>query len=202
MAASDMDYNALCARYTSKVDTDAVAAIVKYCGPALRSNDSKYVAASDKAETGRIVKGFCAKKLGLGADAATSAVAAAADKMKADRMKHRVPFYYLISEHAGKLGALSGKATAAKTSARKAAAKPPAAAPKPAPQVAVAPAVSLAPKPAAPAVQPLAAMAAPAVAKLDVAAAKPAQAASAPTYSNSRWYMRGSYYDHLTSRSR
>lgn len=106
MAAKHIDYVALTSKYTSNVNTDAVNALVKYCGIALRSRDARYVAATDHNETDRIVKGYCAKKLGLDKEAATSAVAAAALKMKQTRMKNRVPFYYLIAEHAGKLASL------------------------------------------------------------------------------------------------
>ncbi len=183
MAATATDYIALTRKYTSNVNSDAVAAIVKYCGPALKSNDSKYVATSDKAETGRIVKGFCARKLGLKADVAAAAVAAAADKMKADRLKHRVPFYYLIAEHAGKLSMLAGKAAPA---------HPPAAVAK------------AAATPASKVVVPVAAAAPEAVAApvttapLPASPARGAHQAPAQSEEDGRWYMKGSRYDRLT----
>jgi Protein of unknown function (DUF2853) len=192
MATASVDYQALVAKYTSKVNMDAVTAIVKYCGPALKSTDSRYVAASDKKETGRIVKGFCAKKLGLGTEAATAAVDAAALRMKADRMKHRVPFYYLIAEHAGKLGLLSGTPEAAP----KVAAVVPGKA-ETAPKIAVV--AQPAPRVSSPVVEPL-----PVAQPLPVAPAV-VSLKSAPTPAanpESRWYMLGSRYHTLASRFR
>ncbi len=118
MATKQTDYVALTAKYTKNVNADAVHAIVKYCGVALRSRDASYVAATDKSELERIVKGFCAKKLGLDRATATAAVAAVAAKMKASRMKHRVPFYYLLAEHTGKLNLMLVKATSKKAAAK------------------------------------------------------------------------------------
>jgi Protein of unknown function (DUF2853) len=172
MAATTIDYNALTAKYTSKVNADAVAAIVKYCGVALKSKDSRYVAVSDKAETGRIIKGYCSKKLGLEAETASAAVAAAALKMKADRMKHRVPFYYLIAEHAGKFDMLTGEAPEAMS-----------------PKAATVSAPT--------SVAPAAVRAAP-VAKAPVVTRHAAATVEAPS-SGLRWYMKGSRYDTLTS---
>jgi hypothetical protein len=179
MATIPTDYQALVAKYTKSVNTDAVSAIVKYCGPALKTNDGKYVAASDKTETDRIVKGYCAKKLGLDSGTASAAVTAAALRMKADRMKHRVAFYYLVAENADKLSMLAGrpatKPKVKKTSAPKAAAAPRAEAPAAA--IALAAPVTAAPASAAPVMS------------------------HAPRAANpdARWYMKGSHYDYLTS---
>jgi hypothetical protein len=101
------DYAADIRKYTSKVDDKAVAAIVKFCGIALRGADSQYVSVTDPAEVKRVVDGFCAKKLGLDAKTAEAAVKAAGEKMKADRTKHRVTVYYLVAEHTGTLGKLA-----------------------------------------------------------------------------------------------
>ena len=101
------DYIADIKKYTSNVNEAAVNSIVKFCGIALRGKDSQYVAVSDDAEVKRVVDGFCAKKLGLDAVAATAAVKAAGEKMKADRTKHRVTVYYLIAESTGNLGKIS-----------------------------------------------------------------------------------------------
>lgn len=100
------DYVADVRKYTSKVNETAVKAIVRYCGIALRGKDSRYVSMSDDAEIKRVVDGFCAKKLGLEAKAATAAVKAAGEKMKADRTKGRVTVYYLVAEATGTLGKL------------------------------------------------------------------------------------------------
>jgi hypothetical protein len=100
------DYAADIKKYTSKVDDKAVAAIVKYCGIALRGADSQFVSMTDPAEIKRVVDGFCAKKLGLNAKAAEAAVRAVGETMKADKTKHRVTVYYLITEHTKTMGKL------------------------------------------------------------------------------------------------
>ena len=102
-----VDYSADIKKYTSKVNEAAVATIVKYCGIALKGKDSSYVAMTDAAEVKRVVDGFCAKKLGLAAAAADTAVRAVGEKMKAERMKHRVTVYYLVAEATGTMGKLA-----------------------------------------------------------------------------------------------
>lgn len=101
------DYVADVKKYTSNVNEAAVAAIVKYCGIALRGADSRYVSVTDPAEVKRVVDGFAAKKLGLDAKAADAAVKAAGEKMKADRTKSRVTIYYLMAESTGTMGKLA-----------------------------------------------------------------------------------------------
>ncbi len=101
------DYAADIRKYTAKVDDKAVAAIVKFCGIALRGADSKFVSMTDSAEVQRVVNGFCAKKLGLDAKTAETAVRAVGEKMKADKTKHRVTVYYLVAEQTGTLGKLA-----------------------------------------------------------------------------------------------
>jgi hypothetical protein len=101
------DYAADIRKYTAKVNDKAVAAIVKFCGIALRGADSQWVSMTDDAEVQRVVKGFCAKKLDLDAKTAEAAVRAVGEKMKADKTKHRVTVYYLVAEHTGKLGKLA-----------------------------------------------------------------------------------------------
>lgn len=102
-----MDYSADIKRYTSNVNAAAVDSIVKYCGIALRGKDSQFVAMTDSAEIKRVVDGFCAKKLGLAAGPAETAVIAAGEKMKADKSKHRVTVYYLVAEDTGSLDKLA-----------------------------------------------------------------------------------------------
>lgn len=100
------EYVADIRKYTSKINEAAVQAIVRYCGIALRGKDSRFVSMTDEAEVKRVVDGFCAKKLGLEAKAATAAVKAAGEKMKADKTKHRVTVYYLVAEATGTLAKL------------------------------------------------------------------------------------------------
>lgn len=101
-----MDYKSDIAKYTSDVNDKAVDAIVKFCGIALQSRDSSLVSVTDPAELDRIRKGFATKVLNLGEAECESAIAAASDKMKAERNKQRVTYYYLLAEAAGKLKSL------------------------------------------------------------------------------------------------
>lgn len=101
------DYAADISKYTSNVNSAAVASIVKYCGVALRNRDSSLVSVSDPVEVKRVVDGFCSKKLGLDAATAEAAVKAVGEKMKADRTKHRVTVYYLVAEHTGTMSKLA-----------------------------------------------------------------------------------------------
>ena len=101
------DYAADIRKYTAKINDEAVAAIVKFCGIALRGADSQWVSMTDDAEVQRVVKGFCAKKLDLDAKTAEAAVRAVGEKMRADKTKHRVTVYYLVAEHTAKLEKLA-----------------------------------------------------------------------------------------------
>jgi hypothetical protein len=101
------DYAADIKKYTSNVSAKAVETIVKFCGIALKGKDSQWVSVTDPAEVKRVVNGFCAKKLGLDAKLAETAVKAVGEKMKADKTKHRVTVYYLIAEHTGTLSKLA-----------------------------------------------------------------------------------------------
>lgn len=100
------DYVADVKNYTSSVDEEAVAGVVRHCGIALRSRDASMVSCSDPKELARVRDGFCRKKLALpdSDDAVDASLQAICEKMKADRTKSRVTFYYLLAEHYGKLG--------------------------------------------------------------------------------------------------
>lgn len=99
------DYVADVKNYTSSVDEDAVAGIVRHLGIALRSRDASLVSCSDPTELARVRDGFCRKKLALpdSDDAVDASLQAVCEKMKGDRTKARVTFYYLLAEHYGKL---------------------------------------------------------------------------------------------------
>ena len=101
------DYAADVAKYTSPVNGDAVKAIVKYCGIALQNRDSSLVSGSDPKELTTIREGFAAKKLGLSAEQADAGMAKVVEKMKGERSKSRVTFYYLLAETTGTLGKLA-----------------------------------------------------------------------------------------------
>jgi len=94
-------------RYDAKANEKAVETIVKYLGIALRSRDASLVSCSDDTELDRVRKGFCAKKLGLDANAAAAAVKKVCEQMKGDRNKNRVTFYYLVAQASGTMGKLA-----------------------------------------------------------------------------------------------
>ena len=103
------DYSADIKRYTANVDEKAVAGIVKHLGIALRSKDASSVAVSSRDEMARVRESWLKRKLGLTQpdgelDRITKAVG---DQMKADHIKHRVTFYYLLAEKAGRLAELA-----------------------------------------------------------------------------------------------
>ena len=101
-----VDYAAEISRYTTSVNERAVKSIVKYCGIALQNRDSSLVSASDPKELATIRDGFAAKKLGLTAEAADAGIKTVAEKLKAERNKSRVTFYYLLAESTGTLAKL------------------------------------------------------------------------------------------------
>jgi hypothetical protein len=93
-------------KYAPNASEAHVAAIVKYCGIALRNADSSLVSVSDDKERATVRDGFAAKKLGLAPDDAAKGIQAVAEKMKAEKRKSRVTFYYLLAEATGTLGKL------------------------------------------------------------------------------------------------
>lgn len=103
---SDKDYVADVKEHTSNVDEDKVKSIVNYCGIALRSKDGSLVSTSDESELETVKNGFAAKKLGLSADDADAAMKKVAERMKGDRTKERVTFYYLLAEESNTLDKL------------------------------------------------------------------------------------------------
>jgi hypothetical protein len=93
-------------KYAMNATEASVANIVKYCGIALRSKDASLVSASDPEELARVRDGFAAKKLGLSAADADAGIAKVVAKMKSERNKSRVTFYYLLAEATGTLDKL------------------------------------------------------------------------------------------------
>ncbi len=95
-------------KYTSTVNEDAVAGIVRHCGIALRNRDSSLVAGTDPEELKRVRESWLKKKLGLtqSDEELDKAIHAVMEKMKGDRAKERVTVYYLLAEHFGKLEGL------------------------------------------------------------------------------------------------
>lgn len=105
--AVTVDHEADLKKYAPDADTAKVAAVTKYLGIALRKQDSSLVATSDKEELARIRDGYAKKKLGLTDDKAIdAAIKKVATRMKGDKNKSRVCFYYLLAEETGTLGKL------------------------------------------------------------------------------------------------
>ena len=103
------DYAADVKKYAPGADDKVIAAIVKHLGIALRNKDSSLVSCSDKEELDRVREGWCKKKLALTGDKEIDAVIkTVCEKMKADKTKSRVTFYYLVAEHYKKLGMFGG----------------------------------------------------------------------------------------------
>lgn len=103
-----MSYIEGVAKYDPDANSVVIKKIVDHLGIALTSRDGKFVACSDPAERETVAKSWLLNKLGVEADmdALDAKVAAVCEEMKADRMKSRVTFYYLLAKNEGKLGAL------------------------------------------------------------------------------------------------
>ena len=94
-------------KFAPNANEAAVAVIVKYCGIALTKTDSSLVSCSDPEELGRVRVGFAFKKLGLDAAAADAGMAKVCTRMKSDKTKSRVTFYYLLAEETGTMAKLA-----------------------------------------------------------------------------------------------
>ncbi len=97
------DYAADVKKYAPNASDVHIAAVVKYCGIALRNADSSLVSGTDPTELARVRDGFAAKKLGLDKDAADAGIKTVVARMKEEKRKHRVTFYYLLAEATGTL---------------------------------------------------------------------------------------------------
>lgn len=92
-------------KYAPAADDAVIAAIVRYCGIALRSRDASMVAFTEPAETARVRDNFLKKKLALteSDDVLDGAIAAVGERMAGDTTRNRVTVYYLLAEHFGRL---------------------------------------------------------------------------------------------------
>ncbi len=96
-------------RYVPGANEKAVAGIVKHLGIALKSKDASLVSCSSKEELERVRDSWCKKKLGISDDKAIdAAIKDICEKMKGDKQKQRVTFYYLLAEKFAKVDALAG----------------------------------------------------------------------------------------------
>lgn len=94
------DWAANVKKYVPNADDAVIKGVVRHCGIALQSRDASYVSCTDKAERDRVRDSFLKKKLARTESDADldKAVMAVCEKMKADRDKPRVTFYYLLAE--------------------------------------------------------------------------------------------------------
>ncbi len=103
------EYVADVKRYVPGANEKAVAGIAKHLGIALKSKDASLVSCSSKDELDRVRESWCKKKLAIADDKAIdAAIKEVCEKMKGDKQKQRVTFYYLLAEKFGKLAALAG----------------------------------------------------------------------------------------------
>lgn len=112
-----MDYAKDISKYVGTVRHPAVTAIVKYCGIALASGDSSTVSGNDAKELLTVRNGFAAKKLRLEAATADAAIQSVLARMRGDRRKSRVTFYYLLADATGTLDRLAPATTPSSTPA-------------------------------------------------------------------------------------
>lgn len=101
-------YQAGVAKYDANANPVVVKKIVDHLGIALSTRDGKFVACTDASERETVAKSWLLKTLGVEGDMAAldAKVGAVCDIMKADRLKSRVTFYYLLAKAEGKLGTL------------------------------------------------------------------------------------------------
>ena len=105
------DYVEKVKKYVSSPDEAAVNAIVKHLGIALRSKDASLVSCSSKDELARVRDSWLKKKLALSDSDADldKGIKEICEKVKADKQKDRVTFYYLLADKYGKLSGLVKK---------------------------------------------------------------------------------------------
>jgi hypothetical protein len=96
-------------RYAPNADNAAVTGIVKHLGIALKRPDASLVACADKSERDRVRESFLKKKLALSLPDTEldQAIMEMCQRMKDDRDKSRVVFYYLLAEKYNKLSLFS-----------------------------------------------------------------------------------------------
>ena len=95
-------------RYDAAASEAHIKAIVTHLGIALHSQDGKFVACTDDKERDTVRDSWLVKKLGVEGtiEVLDAKVVSICEAMKADRMKKRPTFYYLLAKAEGKLSAL------------------------------------------------------------------------------------------------
>jgi Protein of unknown function (DUF2853) len=104
----EIDHKADVKKYAPGADATHIDGIIKHLGIAMKGTDSQLVACSSKDELVRVRDSWCKKKLALTQSDAEldKTIHDICEKMKADKNKSRVAFYYLLAEKYGKLAAL------------------------------------------------------------------------------------------------
>jgi Protein of unknown function (DUF2853) len=104
----DIDHKGDVKKYAPAADEAHINKIIKHLGIAMKGTDTQLVACSSKDELTRVRDSWCKKKLGLTQPDAEldKAIAEVCTKMKADKSKSRIAFYYLLAEKYGKLASL------------------------------------------------------------------------------------------------
>jgi hypothetical protein len=97
------------AKYTSKINDAALQGMAKTYALVMSNKDSRFVSCGDESEKDTVRENFLKKKLGLknSDDDLNAAIDAVCAKMKDDRFKNRVVFYYLLAEKYNLLGNFS-----------------------------------------------------------------------------------------------
>jgi predicted TIM-barrel fold metal-dependent hydrolase len=103
-----IDHHADLKKYVPEANDKAVKAIIKHLGIALKGTDTALVSCSSKDELDRVRESWCKKKLALTQSDADldKDIKAICERMKGDRNKSRVVFYYLLAEKHAKLASL------------------------------------------------------------------------------------------------
>jgi Protein of unknown function (DUF2853) len=103
-----IDHHADLIKYVPNADKAKYDAIVKHLGIAMKGTDSQLVSCSSKEELATVREKWCKKKLALTqADAdLDKAIHVICEKMKGDKNKSRVAFYYMLAQHFDKLAVL------------------------------------------------------------------------------------------------
>jgi outer membrane protein OmpA-like peptidoglycan-associated protein len=111
----DEDWSIDVKKYDPGADDGVIAAIVRYCGIALRNRDSSLVSFTDSEETDRVRENYLKKKLGLTDPDSVldAAIAKVGEVMSADTTRNRVTVYYLLAKHFNKLAVFGAVAAAA-----------------------------------------------------------------------------------------
>ncbi len=99
------EHKAIAAKYATNVHTAALDGLGRNYALVLSNKDSQFVSCGDEAERDTVRANFLKKKLGLTHSDAdlNGAIEAVCGKMKDDRFKSRLAFYYLLAEHYKKL---------------------------------------------------------------------------------------------------